>query len=52
MHNALMNGISKSAQTEGQRESDKVSDQKEFVTIPSGRDLIVGLTETFKGELK
>jgi Bacterial conjugation TrbI-like protein len=52
LHNAFMNGISKSAQTEGQRESDKVADQKEYVTIPSGQDLIVGLTETFKGELK
>jgi hypothetical protein len=50
LRDGFYNGLAKSTNQEAQRRAAKMNDAKDYVTIPAGLDLIVSLTETFKGE--
>ena len=50
MKNALYQGISKVSQMEAQRQGAELASQKEYMTIPAGKELIVNLTDTFYGQ--
>lgn len=50
MKNAFYNGLTRATEDEAQRQAGKLTDQQDYVTIDAGQDVIVSLTETFKGE--
>lgn len=50
LRNGFFNGLNKSTQEEAQRRAAKIRDAPDYITIEAGRDLIISLTETFKGE--
>ena len=52
MRNAFFNGLTKSTQREAERQAEKITQQKDYVTIEAGEDIIISLTETFNGESK
>ncbi|MBS1983279.1 MAG: TrbI/VirB10 family protein [Bdellovibrionales bacterium] len=50
LKNAFYNGVAKSAEQEARRQADSIGEADDFVTVEAGDDVIVSLTETFKGE--
>ncbi len=48
--NALYQGIAKASETEAQRQAAELGQVQPYVTIPAGREMIVNLLETYKGE--
>lgn len=50
LRNGLYNGIARATENEAQRRAAKINDAKDYVTIEAGQDVIISLTETFKGE--
>lgn len=50
LKNAFYNGLTKATEQEAQRKAGKLAEEKDFITVEAGLDLIVSLTETFKGE--
>ncbi len=50
LKNGLYQGISRAADLEANRQAGELNSQKEYVTIPSGQDLIVSLTGSYKIE--
>lgn len=52
MKNAFYNGLAKASEQEAQRQAGKLGEEKDYVTVEAGSDVVISLTETFKGELK
>lgn len=50
LKNAAMAGISRGAQIEAERKMSETQSQESYVIVDSGSELIVSLTESFKGE--
>lgn len=50
LRNGFYNGLTRATESEAERLAGKVMDQNDFLTIESGQDVIVSLTETFRGE--
>lgn len=50
LRNGFYNGMNKATQGEIERRAAKMNGEQDFVTIEAGADVIVSLTETFKGE--
>lgn len=47
LKNALYGGLSQTAQTESQRQGQKLSERQEYVTLDAGKDLIINLTGAY-----
>ena len=47
MKNALLHGVSQVAQSESQRQAEKLNENQDYVTVPEGSDVIVSLTKAF-----
>ena len=50
MRNAALAGVSRAAQSEAENRANDMEDKENYVTVESGMELIVSLTESFKGE--
>lgn len=50
LKNGFYNGLSKATEQEAQRQAEAIGEVPDYVTIEAGDDLIISLTETFKGE--
>jgi len=48
LKNAMYGGLSQAANTEAERQGQKLSEKEEYVTIDAGKDLIVNLTGAYK----
>ena len=47
---ALYQGIAKASEAEAQRQMAELGNVQEYVTIPAGKEMIINLLETYKGE--
>lgn len=52
MRNAMLGGASKVADMESKRQSEELLDEKPYVTIEGGSDVVISLTNTFFAEAK
>ncbi|MDB5039153.1 MAG: hypothetical protein JWQ35_2681 [Bacteriovoracaceae bacterium] len=50
LKNATMAGVSRATQAEAERKVSQTGSEEDYVTVESGTELIVSLTETFRGE--
>ena len=50
LRNGFYNGLNKASQTEIERRAAKTNNEKDYVTVDAGADVIISLSETFKGE--
>ena len=50
MKNAMYNGIGRVSEIEAQRQADQLGGEQEYVTVNSGRDLIISLITTYRGK--
>lgn len=50
MRNAALQGVSKVAQDESNRQAQELNQEPEYVTVDAGTDLIINLTSAFKQE--
>lgn len=50
LKNGFYNGLAKATEQEAQRQAESIGEEPDFVTIEAGDDVIISLTETFKGE--
>ena len=48
MRNALLQGLSRSAQEQTNRMQSEINSSKDYVVVPEGREMIIELTEDFK----
>ena len=48
--NALYQGIAKASEAEAQRQMAELGNVQEYVTIPAGREMIINLLSTYRGE--
>lgn len=51
MKNAALAGVSRATQMEAERRASNLSSEEPYVTVEAGVELIVSLTESFKGEI-
>ena len=49
--NALLQGLSKSSEIEAKRHIGELKGDQDYITVPSGKEIIVNLLERFKGEI-
>lgn len=47
---ALYQGIAKASEAEAQRQMSELGNEQEYVTIPAGREMIINLLSTYRGE--
>ncbi len=48
--NALYQGIAKASEAEAQRQAAELGNVQEYITIPAGREMIINLLATYRGE--
>lgn len=48
MKNALLQGLSRSAQDQSEKMAEKVESEQDYLTVPEGKEMIIELTEEYK----